>query len=89
LFFFFPPPPPPPPAVAVEISRQSCRNLKSKKTEGGEYNQFVEVSVNNISVWILFKNTPSALDPTLKQGRVKTSKIVSVRKKARERFKAF
>ncbi len=37
----------PPPAVAVEISRQSCRNLKSKKTEGGEYNQLVEVSVNS------------------------------------------
>jgi hypothetical protein len=40
-------PPPPPPAVAVEISRQSCRNLKSKKTEGGEYSQLVEVSVNS------------------------------------------
>jgi hypothetical protein len=37
----------PPPAVAVEITRQSCRNLKSKKTEGGEYNLFVEVSVNS------------------------------------------
>ncbi len=24
-----------------------CRNLKSKKTEGGEYNQLVEVSVNS------------------------------------------
>jgi hypothetical protein len=41
------PPPPPPPAVAVEIPRQSCRNLKSTKTEGGEYNQLVEVSVNS------------------------------------------
>ncbi len=37
----------PPPAVAVEITRQSCRNLKSKKTEGGEYNLLVEVSVNS------------------------------------------
>ncbi len=36
-----------PPAVAVEITRQSCRNLKSKKTEGGEYNLLVEVSVNS------------------------------------------
>jgi hypothetical protein len=26
-------------AVAVEISRLSCRNLKSKKTEGGKYCQ--------------------------------------------------
>ncbi len=38
---------PPPPVVAVEITRQSCRNLKSKKTEGGEYNLLVEVSVNS------------------------------------------
>ena len=36
-----------PPAVAVEISRLNCRNLKSKKTEGGEYSQLVEVSVNS------------------------------------------
>jgi hypothetical protein len=39
--------PPPPPAVAVEITRQSCRNLKSKNTEGGKYNLLVEVSVNS------------------------------------------
>ena len=38
---------PAPPDVAVEISRQSCRNLKSKKTDGGEYDQLVEVSVNS------------------------------------------
>ncbi len=33
-------------AKSFKITRQSCRNLKSKKTEGGEYNLLVEVSVN-------------------------------------------
>ncbi len=37
---FINPQPPPPPLP-------SCRNLKSKKTEGGEYNPLVEVSVNS------------------------------------------
>jgi hypothetical protein len=63
--------PPPPPAGAVEVTRQSCRNLKSKITEGGEYNSLVEVSVNSKEENSrLLSGFPPRIPPLLTDGTV-------------------